>query len=50
MIDMMIAQANIRKEYGNMNDYYDDLEEARDYANNMGFDDKVKIIDGLLGS
>ena len=50
MIDIIIAQANIWKESGNMDDYYDDLEQAREYATNMGFDDKVKVIDTLLGS
>ena len=50
MIDMMIAQANIWRESGDMDNYYDDLEQAREYANNMGFDDKVKAIDALLDS
>ena len=50
MIDMIIAQANIWNEAGDMDNYYDDLGQARDYANNMGFDDKVKDIDALMES
>lgn len=50
MIDMIIAQANIWNEAGDMDNYYDDLGQARDYANNMGFNDKVKDIDALMES
>lgn len=48
MIKIIIAQANIWRESGNMDDYYDDLEQAREYADNMDFEDVVKSIDKLL--
>lgn len=50
MIEIMMTQADIWLSIGNESDYYDDLEQALDYANNMGFEDLATRIRTKLGS
>lgn len=50
MVDMIMVQADVWKEIGDMDNYYDDLEDARMYADNTpGLELMVKHIDKLLG-